>query len=255
MEEKLIIKVDKVKDPRFSRKGIKMRADQFNSKIKPPLPTYNFFSAFIGRPASGKTTLAFRLFNDKKFKGSYFGCFDKIYLFSKSLGSITDAIHIPPQRQFIVFGLEDIRDVIDEAKTNFIESIEEEAEDTHQSLLIFDDCISLFEKNIKEFLTIAYNRRNIGVSIMLISQKWNKIPLELREAISEIYLFKPNTRYELSALHRDLCDDITLEEFRELCHIVYDEPHIFMLIKKSNDHSTEYYRNFKRIELKRETKK
>lgn len=256
--EKLIMKIDKRSDPRLKKHGIKMKADGYDKSIKDPLPQPNFFTMFVGAPGSGKTTLAYRLFNDKNFKGGYYGVFDKIYLFSRSLSSIVSTINISEKRQFQDFDLVDINNALTEAREDFIQSIEDPQEDPqtedekpHQSLFVFDDCATLFEKDIKSFMNMVYNRRNMGISIFLITQKYNKIPMQIREALSSCFLFKPNTKNELITIYKDLIDNLSIEEFREMVRKSFDEKHVFLLIKKFNHKENEYYRNFNKIELKR----
>ena len=107
----------------------KMKNDQEIANVQPPLPDiYNFFMLLIGKPNSGKSTFWLNLVN-KKSKHTFYKKFDKIFIFSNSLGTIQDKISLGEDRLFE--GINDLFNVIQRIKT-----IEE------KTMIIIDDCMT-----------------------------------------------------------------------------------------------------------------
>jgi len=223
-------------DKRLKISKIDMTCDGKNNEIPKPLENYNFFSIIIGSPGSGKTNLWINLIT--KQRRFYYKKFDKIWIFSKSLHTLKNEIKLPKEQVFDDLNLLSLRNVLTETKQNYIED-----NDFH-TLIIFDDVINSIERNIKPFLDMIYNRRHSQISVILISQKFNKIPLELRSQCSSFFLFKL-TKREFEDVYKDFIT-IDRKAFNSIINFIYDKKYNFMYYKRDTN---EFYKNFNLISI------
>jgi len=116
-----------------------------------------------------------------------------------------------------------------------------------QHLFIFDDVISrMTKRNMEAFLNMIYNRRHGHLSIVITSQKYNKLASDLRSACSSLYLFKLNDKREYDAIFNELID-IDEDKFRALCAYCFKNKHDFMYVKIEEG---KYYRNWNELTFK-----
>lgn len=218
--------------------GVKVSNDEIDKQIIKPLPgSYApsaFFCPIIGGPGSGKTSLLIQMLT-KYYKS----VFDMIYFFSGSLQTINekflDKLH--PERIFD--SLEELPDVIEELKGS-----------DNKALIIIDDLVKdLNNKEYKPVLTeMILNRRHIGsnVSCFMVGQKLNMIPLFLRTSASAVIYFNGKNKRENNSLYEDYITDISRDEFDDVIKYVFDEPHSFLYIDKTNG---KYYKKFNLLEI------
>jgi GTPase SAR1 family protein len=227
--------INEIKNKKLSIKPIKMKNDEIIKDIVPPLPNnYGFFIGIIGRPNSGKSTLWLNLINSKK--SAYWKRFDKIFIFSASLKTIGQKIKLPEDRMKQGLDFVELENVISE-----IEKTEDKV------LFIFDDVVTSLKKNVNIFLKLVYNRRHIGgsCSIMLISQIYNKIPLEIRKVFQAIVLFKTNNQQEIHSVYEDI-SLLPKDQFEALLRYCFDDSHSFIFIDVTNNL---FYHNYNKLEL------
>ena len=210
-------------------KPIKMTNDQKIEGIHSPLADmYSFYYLIIGKPNSGKTCLWLSLLNEPS-DNTYWEKFDQVHIFSKSLKTISTEIYLTEDR--LHDGIDDLEAVLDDIKDT-----------DDRVLLIFDDVVT----DIKEtelMQCLIYNRRHAwaaGISIIMISQVYNKIPLCLRKCASHLILFSTTNKRELFSIYDDY---INLEKnnWLKLCKYVFRNAHDFLFI---NTNDNIYYRNF-----------
>lgn len=230
------MKIKEIENPKYKITGYQMKNDAVIAGLDPPLNTYNFFTIVNGGPGSGKTNLLLNLLTKKgKF---YNKKFDRIYIFSPSLKTVTREINLPKDRIYETFDLEAIQDIIE------IENAEEEP---NKILIIFDDMVANLKKNLKPMLQLIYNRRHIGggVSIIITSQVYNKIPQELRKVATLLVCFKTTNKHEVESIYEDFIS-IPKNDFDEVLRYSWKNKHDFVIIDAN---TSDIYKEFNKLIL------
>ena len=144
----------------------------------------SFCCGLIGKAGSGKTSLMISFIQTpKKFKK----VFNKIYVFmpNSSRNSMKNNVFnvLPEEQVFEGVSYEILSDVY--------ERLLESTENNHKSLLVFDDVQSYLKNKEVEvnLLHIIANRRHLRCSIFIVAQNYNKIPKNIRQSFTDIFLF------------------------------------------------------------------
>ena len=126
----------------------------------------------------------------------------------------------------------------------------DEEEEPNRILMIFDDVVTQIKKHIQPMLKLIYNRRHIGggCSIMMTTQKFNKIPLELRAVASGVFFFNTQNKSEIDALFREYIS-LTKDEFQEVLKYVFDAKHNFLYINLELPAELSLFKNFNQLRL------
>ncbi len=225
--------ITEIKNNKLKLEEIKMLNDSKIKGIDPPLPSnYNFFLLVVGTPGSGKSSLWINLIT-KKEKNTYYKKFDKIFIFSNSFKTISTTIHLPKDRIFD--GLSELEEVV--------KTIEDTAD---RCLFIIDDCVSETKAD-PAFLKFIYNRRHLagGISIIFTTQVYNKIPLAIRKASSDIILFSTGNKREIASIYADFVN-IPEKAFEEVVQHCFTGKHDFMMF---NGDTNTFYKNFNLLQL------
>ena len=144
----------------------------------------SFCCGLIGKAGSGKTSLMVSfLQTPKKLKK----VFNKVYVFmpNSSRNSMKNNIFdILPEDQLF-------EGVSYEILSEVYERLLESTENNHKSLLVFDDVQSYLKNKEVEvnLLHIIANRRHLRCSFFIIAQNYNKIPKNIRQSFTDIFLF------------------------------------------------------------------
>eukprot|EP01043_Picozoa_sp_COSAG02_P088776 COSAG02_NODE_25844_length_647_cov_1.339416_1_plen_136_part_00 len=104
-------------DSKITLSKFKFNCDELDTSIPPPLPqNLNHFMLIVGKPGSSKTTLLLNLIC-KRGK-MYNKKFDRIYLFSPSLGTIDDCPFedLPEDQKFEELSEDILEGVLDEIR-------------------------------------------------------------------------------------------------------------------------------------------
>jgi uncharacterized protein YaaR (DUF327 family) len=224
----------------------KFSCDDIDPSIPKPLPqSLNFFMGLIGKPQSGKTTLLLNLV--AKRKKNYNQKFDKVYVFSPSLLTMdTDPFeNLDEEQKFTELTEENLQGVIDE--------IEDSGE---KVLLVIDDCVNDIskDKSLERLLCkVAMNRRHItgsggGISIMLTSQVYNKIPCALRKTLSQLVLMNGKQRRELDSLYEEHVL-VPKPDFYKILNFCFKKKHDFMFLDLQQPYDKMFHRNFNHLDL------
>lgn len=182
------------KNPQYNLKIPKFKCDKkLKENVPPPydrlVDGYKFLTV-IGRPKSGKTSLLISLFSDDRLlKKTYDNVI--ICIPTSSLNSI-DPKHnpfkkIPDERRFTSLdSMPQILDLIAYYCSEGMDSV----------LVIDDETAGLKDTHIqRSFQQIINNRRHLKCSIILLTQTYKKIPLDIRKLIDlAIILYKPSKR-------------------------------------------------------------
>lgn len=230
-------------------KELVIKAPQFvcdhpiSDTIKDPLPKTAHFAAIIGSAGSGKTSL---MVNFLTMPGMYANTFDHVHMCcpKSSLCSLKDDIweNHPGDKMhdtLDLFTLENIHTKCkDRAKVK---------PDPETTLLIIDDqTVWLKKKEIDGKLReLIYNRRHLRLSIWILVQSYNAMPLTIRKTLSHFYLFRPRNKKEAESIWEELMF-VPRKLGEALLRYVYREPHDFLYGISATG---EMYRNFNLIEL------
>jgi len=214
-------------------KGVKVDNDKLIDVPK-PLPGWNYFMYVVGGPGSGKTTMIINLLK-KYYKKKY----DRVYLFTGSLGTLPEKFLNKFNENRIYTDLDDLQNIINEIKEN---------KDKPKILMVFDDMVRQINENKNIFIELGYNRRHIGggVSLMMITQKLNKIDLSIRTAADAIFYFNLGNKRENNSLYNDYITNMDETKFNEIIEYIRKNggSHPFLYIDKKNFN---YYKNFNKL--------
>ena len=213
-----------------------------------------------GKSASGKSTLLFKiLFN-------IINEFDKILIFSPTIHQPTYKTIIKCFENFLPLNviqnilkehipLDDLDDVIEEiVNDEDFESSEIECEsydniddlkdpqeyesDIH-TVIILDD-LNKQQLEDKRVQMLFKRGRHNNLSVFVISHGYYELPKDtIRENSSIIHHFITNNFANVECIHRQLAStDMTIKEFKQFCHDVWDDDYNFITIdltKKKKD--------------------
>lgn len=226
------VEIDEVENKEISLKGFKCKND---GKINCEWPLSEIpYCAFLivnGPCGSGKTNLILNLLTRRK--KMYYKQFDKIYIFSPSLGTVSRNIHLPDDQIFPDLDFDELNAIIEKERNA----------EGKRILLVFDDVIASINKNQKEFLKLCYNRRHINATIILVSQVYNKIPLEIRKVCSALFFFTNTNKKEIQSVY----DDLILVErpiFDAIIKHCFQGPHDFLFYIVD---SQQFFHNFNQL--------
>ena len=171
-----------------------------SDRISDPLPNTASFLGFIGAPGSGKTSLMMSMLTNPEM---YHKCFHHVFFVCPTTSRASIAgdpwkDHNPEKlfeeltpRRVLEFALEFSK----------VASAEKQ-----YTLLILDDCAAeLKNKEIERVLKhLIWNRRHLKLSIWIMSQSYNALPLSIRKALSHCIMFKPRNKKETEAIFSEL---------------------------------------------------
>ena len=219
--------------------------DKKDASIPKPLPrTYNHFMLITAKPRQGKTTLMYSLLTFRK--SPYYRKFDKIYVFSPSLGTSKDnrLKSVSDEQKYMEMNEENLQLVYDE--------IEGSGE---RVLLLADDVVNDVRKNagVEKLLSkMMMNRRHIcgpnddgegcGLSMWMTTQVFNKMPRPLRATADYHILFKTTNKKELETMFDEI---VILPKplWMDANKYVFDKKHNFMLIDTNEPYDKMFHKN------------
>jgi len=209
---------------------------KIHDQVVEPLPNRPFFMAIIGSAGTGKTSMLINLISSKQ---AYRKAFHHVHVVmpSHSVASL---------KRNIFKNHNKMHDDLDWATLDGIrEAVKESAEKEKNSLLVLDDVTaSLKDHEIQHILReLIFNRRHYRLSIIILVQSYNSMPLGIRKTLSHFLTYKPRNKKETTAIFEEL---ITLprDEADEVMRFVFDRPYAFMF---ADTGTGELYKNFDRI--------
>lgn len=224
-----------------------------------PLPKKNFAMMLVGAPASGKTNMLLQLLlshptkKKKDIPKYFYGLFDNITLISPSMATLPsvflkkldeDNIHMKFSDQLITDIVEDLYDG---------ENI--------NSLLLLDDCVRDISRS-KNLSKVFLNRRhcchndekkteekpsNASLSIMVTNQKYTLLPLEFRNALSDIIIFKCSNSMEINRIKEELMADLDKSTQEMLLDLAWKDKYSFLYVKPYMPLHDKYYIKFDKV--------
>ena len=228
-------------------KAMKMSTDDSGHKVCPPLEKGNFYYIFSGGPRSGKSNLWLSMIKMKN--AFYYKQFHKIYIFSNSIHTIKEKLSLPKEQIINGLDLERLREILSEVQEEYNEDIDNEVPPS-KLLFIFDDVITSITKNLPEMLKLVFNRRHVagGASVIITTQKYNKVPLELRTCCSGLAFFHTKNRQEIESLHKELIG-LDRKPFEKVLDYIFDAPHNFLWLNLNYPHDKMMHKNFNQLEI------
>ena len=161
---------------------IKLRPPKFNvdepMDVTRPLPATSFYLVVAGAPRSGKTSLVLSLLRKVNGWKNYHGKFWNMIVCmpTPSRSSIKDNIF---DHDDILYYDELDSDMMSEV----LEFLEVESSQKRNTLLIIDDQTASLKngQTLKQLNSLVQNRRHLRLSIIMICQYYNSIPLTNRK--------------------------------------------------------------------------
>ena len=210
-----------------------------NHDLTKYLNVYGFLCV-IGRPQSGKTSLAIAMITQKNPK-FYKKTHHHILLFmpENSINSLkkNPFAKLDPANIYHELNNVSILEAYDR-----IDAWSKEGEKT---LLFVDDMTADLKKSkfiIDMMKKLIYNRRHLKLNIIITAQVYPNIPLDIRKCITSLILFKP-PKAEFERIFDELIES-KKEIFEDIMKIVYDEPHNFLFV---NIPSQKMFKNWDEI--------
>lgn len=182
----------------------------------------------VGSPGSGKTSMLYSLFKSKAMLKKVY---DKIFVFmpSASQASMKDNIfgQLPESQRF-----EEItEETLDMAQSQF--------EGTN-AIIIDDMTVYLKDKDVQKRLREwAFNRRHMGLSIFILTQSWNAVPLSIRKVFNNAFIFKVGKK-EMELVFKEMIESHE-DKVGQIMKLVYDAPHRFLFVNFS---SQRFFKNW-----------
>jgi hypothetical protein len=200
----------------------------------------SFVACIVGPPGSGKSTLIETLITHEKL---LFKKFDQILFITPSKFR-----NIPLDEEINWYPRLNVGWLTKKLEEQSI--IGNRTKEIQQVLIVFDDVVSEL-KGIAEldFLTkLFYNRRhlisNVFINIILVTQKYNMIPLKFRAVITMLFIFKLS-KSQWSDILKEITIRISPHTLRSL-EALFKNNHDFLLINTLNE---SVYYNFNKLLL------
>ena len=214
-----------------------------SDQIKNPLPNKHHVWTFIGKPASGKTSLALSLLTSRGKKKQYRNVFDNIFVImpKSSINSLeNNPFEYHPQDKLFHELNYDVLETI-------IEKLNEASAMGEISLVLCDD----FASDLKDLsiLTrwnhLAHNKRHLKCSIWLISQGFRFVPKSFRRLIDYVCLWKFNHKDEENQIKEEL-SPLPRHQMDDIFRFTFKQKHDFLFMDLAKQ---DLYRNFNKLIL------
>jgi hypothetical protein len=183
------------------------------------------FLCIIGRPRSGKTSLAISFLTQKNPK-IYRKTHEHILIVMPS-----NSIHSLQKNPFKTLPDENF---YDELNGETIESIYERlnsfSQKNEKTILFIDEQTSMLKnKHVIVLLKkIIYNRRHLKCNVIITAQSYNNIPLDIRKNIENLIMFKPSKK-EMEGLFEENVE-AHKDKFYKLLKFIYDTDHNYLFL-------------------------
>lgn len=198
------------------------------------------FGLFLGKAGSGKSSLCISFLNSKQ---AFKKIFHNIFLFcpANSRASIKDDFwgsNLPQENIFDDLTLEDLKDVYSIAESDSSEDF--------KTLIILDDVQKfLKDAGTRDFLLhMVNNRRHAKLSIWICCQTYKSIPLQVRQALTDTFIFKVNKNEMKNIFEEQI--ELYKDKFEQVLNKIFKNPHDFLYI---NNGSQRFFYNWDEINI------
>ena len=211
--------------------------------IPPPCLRGHFFWGVFGSAGRGKSSYLISLLSAKGANRVYRKVFHNIWFVvpEHSMASVGHSIfrdHDPEKlfHELTVKNLETMKALV-----------EREALEGYNSLLVIDDQTAyLKDRGVERLLRyLIFNRRHLRLSVFLLAQSYNQLPLSIRKTLSHFTMFAPANRKETQSVFEELIF-LPKDAADELVRYVFRDKHDTLF---GNTLDGSLHRNFNRLVL------
>lgn len=234
-------------------KPIKERMDIYIPGIDTEnIPNRNgFITLFSGAPGSGKSSLMLGMLQNKAF---YRKKFNHIHYFCPQSSMLSVLNH--PLKKLETTYHELSAPILDALYTVLSDQRafnEEEGNETSYSLIVLDDMADLMKdiEIVKALKRILIKSRHICCAVMITVQSYLYLDASLRKLLTNVILFKPNTRKEWDSLCDEHLANLTKEERIALERYAFSEKYAHLDIDTKAPEKDQLARNFNSLQLER----
>ena len=195
------------------------------------------FTCLIGRPGSGKSSMAISLMTQKEpkiYRKSHHHVI--VMMPANSIGSMK-------KNPFKCLPSENIyNELTDQSINQVFQNIDSASKEDEKTLLFIDDMTADLKKSkfiIETLKRMIYNRRHLKLNIIITAQSYVNMPLDIRKNITNLILFKPPKK-EMELIFAEMIES-KKELFNEVMKITYDKSHNFLFV---NIPSQRMFKNF-----------
>lgn len=111
-----------------------------------------------------------------------------------------------------------------------------------QTLVLFDDMVTLTEREQKPIEVYFVGARKKGCSMIYLTQNYFETPANVRKNSDYTIIFRLNSRNEIQQLAKDKGGGIDKDEFERIYRACTEKKYGFMLINSSANSFTERFR-------------
>jgi hypothetical protein len=214
--------------------------------IKAPFSNEScFFMIVVGKPKSGKTTFVFNTLTNKEI-------YKKIFKNIIYVAPITSRnnIHNNPLQDLDSEQLFDNLSIDVQRRVEENKKLYDETPEKHYNqLLLIDDCTAFLKDkgNVQMLNELAMNRRQISLSIILLTQYVVSIPPALRSQYNSIVIFKP-IKKDYDRINKEIMF-MKKDEFIDFIDYVFKVRHDNLFVNVDNEN--DYYKNLQKIIINR----
>ena len=185
----------------------------------------------IGKAGSGKTSMLYALMT-----GILKKVYHNIFVFQPeaSQSSIKNNVldKLPDENKYDALDEESLQEVYDKVLA--------EDKEFNNAIIIDDQTIHLKDHKVEKLLKdLIFNRRHYGVSIYFLVQNYTSVPLSIRKAFTNLFIFKINKK-EMGVIFDEAIEQ-KKEVMDEVYKIVYDKSHQYLFI---NTDTQRLFKNF-----------
>ena len=215
-----------------------MRCDTSLGDIPSPCPCGHFFWGVVGSAGSGKSSYLVSLLTARGANRVYRRVFHNLFFIvpENSQASLVNGMfrEADPEKVFSELtprNLEHIKSIV-----------EAEALEGYNSCLVIDDQTAFLKDKANERLLkyLIFNRRHLRLSIFLLAQSFNQLPLSIRKTLSHFTMFAPPNKREYQSLFDELIF-LPKETADEIVRYVFKNRHDTLM---GNTLDGTLYRNF-----------
>jgi len=236
--------LSEIKNKDFKLVPPKFNCDCELGKIPEPFPNKTFNMIILGKPGSGKSSLATALITGKK-KGQsvYRKKFHHIYLVipEGSLKSLkkNHFKSLSHENIYHTFDVETLQDIYDK--------VQENSDEEENSLIYIDDLASDLKSGTHYlqnlYLRLCFNRGHLRCSMINAVQRLNCVPKSIRQATSDFIFFEPGNKAESKIIFDEMIP-LDTSEYKKLINYSFRTKHDLIYHPM---HTKKYYRNFNEI--------
>ena len=195
----------------------------------PYTPDHPYRILIIGGSGTGKTNALLNLINNQQD-------IDKIYLYAKDpyedkyqyLINKRESVglkHFNDPKAFIEYS-NDMHDVYKNIDNYNLSK-------GNKTLIVFDDMIAdmISNKKLNSIVTELFIRcRKLNISLVFISQSYFKVPKDVRNNSTHVFIMKIPNKRELQQIPINHSSDISTKDFIEIYRKCTDKPYSFLVI-------------------------